>query len=75
MEDTNEMALQVGWQIMDNDPRMGGGRILTIIEVLPNGVAAKDRKGRIFTYLRRRIHTDGKSRRSGFALMYPTPAP
>jgi hypothetical protein len=54
----------------DNDPRMGN-RVLTIIEILPNGVAAKDRMGRIRLYLRKHIHTDGKPRRGGFDLLPP----
>jgi hypothetical protein len=60
--------LKVGDRIKDNDPRMPN-RVLTIVEILPNGVAAKDGSGRVFCYLRRRIHTDGKPRRSGFKLL------
>jgi hypothetical protein len=54
--------------IKDNDPRMGN-RILRVVETLPNGVTAKDISGRHFRILRRRIHTDGKPRRSGFSLL------
>ena len=58
--------LKVGDKIRDNDPRMGN-RVLTIVEIFPNGVAALDARGRMFTYLRRRIHTDGKPRVGGFS--------
>jgi hypothetical protein len=61
--------LQIGQQIKDNDPRVNINRVLTIVEILPNGVAAKDRRGRVFIYLRHRIHTDGKPRRNGFSLV------
>lgn len=60
--------MNIGDKIKDNDPRMGN-RVLTIIEILPNGVAAKDRMGRIRLYLRKHIHTDGKPRRGGFDLL------
>lgn len=65
--------LQIGQRIKDNDPRMPH-RVLTITEILPNGVAAKDRAGRTFVYLRYRIHTDGKPRKSGFSLLAGEPA-
>lgn len=61
--------LKVGDRIKDNDPRGNPNRVLTITEILPNGVAAKDSMGQRFTYLRRRIYTDGKPRRSGFDLL------
>ena len=56
--------IKVGDRLKDNDPRMGN-RVLTVTEILPNGVAARDRSGRVFLYLRKRLHTDGKRRRSG----------
>lgn len=59
---------KVGDRMKDNDPRMSG-RVLTVTEVLPNGVAAIDSIGRIRLYLRKHIHTDGKTRRSGFSLI------
>lgn len=62
-------VLRVGDRIRDNDPRMTGNRVLTITEVLPNRVAARDLMGRSFYILRRRIFTDGKPRRSGFDLV------
>lgn len=62
------MNLKIGDKLRDNDPRMSG-RTLTITEVLPNGVAAVDSRGRTFLYLRERIHTDGKPRRSGLSLV------
>lgn len=57
--------IKVGDRIKDNDPRMPH-RVLTVVEILPNGLVAKDVQGRPFIYLRRRIFTDGKSRRYGF---------
>lgn len=65
----SDTELKIGDRIKDNDPRMRQNRILRIVEVLPNGVAAKDEYGRVFTYLRRRIFTDGKPRRGGFDLV------
>lgn len=63
-----EVVLVVGDRIKDNDPRMSHHRVLTVSQVLPNGVAAHT-MGRVFCILRRRIHTDGKPRRSGFSLL------
>lgn len=60
--------MKAGDKLRDNDPRMNG-RILTIIEVLPNGCAAKDSMGRIRLYLANRIHSDGKTRRGGLDLI------
>jgi hypothetical protein len=60
--------MKVGDRMKDNDPRMGN-RVLTIIEILPNGVAAKDSMGKTRLYLRKHIHTDGKPRRGGFDLI------
>jgi hypothetical protein len=59
--------LKVGDKIKDNDPR-SSYRVLTITEILPNGVRAAF-AGRLSTILRRRIYTDGKPRRSGFSLL------
>jgi hypothetical protein len=53
----------------DNDPRMSEHRVLTIIQVLPNGVMARDSMGRVRAYLRKAIHTDGKPRRTGFSIL------
>lgn len=61
--------LKVGDRIKDNDPRMGTTRVLTISELLPYGVLAKDSGGRVFSLLKRRIYTDGKPRKSGFSLL------
>ena len=60
--------LKVGDKIKDNDPRVTGHRILTIVEILPNGVIA-EKCGKRRTYLRRRIHTDGKPRKNGLSLI------
>ena len=62
--------LKPGMQIKDNDVRMGT-RVLTIKEILPNGVLAVSPVGRVVTILRRRIYTDGKPRKSGFDLIQP----
>lgn len=59
---------RVGDYLRDNDPRMGK-RVLTILEVLPNGVVARDRVGRARTYLAKHIHSDGMPRRGGFDLV------
>jgi hypothetical protein len=56
--------LKVGDVLVDNDPRMRARR-LTVVEVLPNGVAARDGADKIRLYLRYRIFTDGKARRYG----------
>jgi hypothetical protein len=61
--------LKVGDKIKDNDPRTLFPRVLTIIEILPNGVAARSSAGRVVTIVRRRIYTDGKPRRNGFSLL------
>lgn len=63
-----EDVIQVGRSMMDNDPR-SRPRTLTIVTLLPHGVVANDRAGRSFTILKRRIHTDGKPRKSGFTLL------
>lgn len=65
---TEVQRLKVGDRIKDNDPR-SSHRVLTITDILPNGVVAKDSTGREFGYLLRRIHTDGKVRRSGMNLL------
>ena len=62
------MGLQIGSKIKDNDPRMTN-RYLEVVEILPNKVAAKNFRGQVFLILLRRIHTDGKKRRSGFDLV------
>jgi hypothetical protein len=67
---STETTLQVGDRIKDNDPRMPN-RVMTITEILPNGVAARDSLGKLRLYLRRSIYTDGKPRRSGFSLLPP----
>ncbi len=63
------MDLKVGDRIKDNDPRISETRVLEIIEVLPNGVRAVDSIGKVRRYLRKAIHTDGKTRRTGFSLV------
>jgi hypothetical protein len=65
---TEQVAIKVGDKLRDNDPRMPN-RVLTVHQVLPNGVAVKNSIGRVFLILRRRIYTDGKPRRSGFDLV------
>lgn len=68
---TQKVELRVGDRLKDNDPRMRH-RVLTITDILPNGVVARDELGREFGYLRRRIHTDGKPRKSGMSLIFAT---
>lgn len=64
-------TLKVGQKIKDNDPRVAN-RVLTILEILPNGVRAQ-REGRApVTLLRRRIYTDGKPRRNGYDVIRET---
>lgn len=62
------MELKIGDKLKDNDPRMPN-RVLTIAEVLPNGVMCFTHANRTTMILRRRIYTDGKPRRSGFSLV------
>jgi len=69
--ETEMHELKVGDKLKDNDPRMGDNRILTIVELLPNGVVAENGIGQRRRYLRKRIHTDGKARRSGMNLLMP----
>lgn len=47
--------MNVGDKIRDNDPRMSYHRVLKVIEILPNGVAAKDSVDKVFRILRNRI--------------------
>lgn len=65
---STERALKVSDQIKDNDPRTSN-RVLTIKVLHPYGVVAHNVRGRPFSILKRRIHTDGKPRRSGFSLV------
>ncbi len=60
--------MKIGDKLKDNDPRMRN-RVLTIVGILPNGVAAQDCRGKIRGYLGKHIHADGKPRRSGFSLV------
>lgn len=60
--------LKVGDKLKDNDPRVVN-RTVIVVEVLPNGVIATDTIGNKRTYLRHRIHTDGKPRKSGLSLI------
>lgn len=60
--------LKVGDTLKDNDPRMEN-RVLIITELLPDAVMVTDTGGRLFRCLRRRIHTDGKPRKSGLSLL------
>ena len=62
--------MKVGDRIKDNDPRMGG-RVLTICMVANSGdyVRARDSIGFERMYMAKRIHSDGKPRRTGFDLL------
>ena len=69
------MNIKVGDQLKDNDPRMSN-RVLTVTSlgmVTTMGVQsvrAKDGTGREVSILTRRIHCDGKPRRSGFDIVH-----
>lgn len=68
---------KIGDRIKDNDPRVNRDRILVIDRVYPFRVRAYDEcigPARSYRILARRIHTDGKPRRSGFTLLEPTDA-
>jgi hypothetical protein len=65
--------MKPGDTIIDNDPRMKGRTLVIECMSGPYGVYAKDKAGRTFGILTRRIYTDGKPRRSGFTLA-ATPA-
>ncbi len=66
------MSIEVGDKLKDNDPRMSYRDVLIVVEVLPNGVLAEDLSGKKFRYLAKRIHTDGKPRKSGLSLLPKT---
>ena len=60
--------------LKDLDPRMKDRGLLTITDVLPNGVAAVDSMGRSRGYLAKRI-TNNDCLRTGMLLIKkPTPA-
>lgn len=59
--------MKVGDQLQDNDPR-AENRILTITAILPEHIEAENCAGQRRRYLLKRIHTDGKPRRSGLNL-------
>jgi len=65
--------MKVGDLLHDNDPRMQP-RTLKVVDLgvlTENGwdrVQAEDRQGRRYWIATRRIHSDGKQRRSGFTL-------
>lgn len=61
--------LQPGMKIRDNDPRVGL-RILTVDRIDGDRVQCSD-KHRSVIVNAKRIHTDGKPRRSGFSLVEP----
>lgn len=62
-------AIKVGSKLRDNDPRMKG-RTVEVVELYPNGVAAKDSAGRIRVYLAHRVFVDNKARKYGMNLIY-----
>jgi hypothetical protein len=64
--------LQVGDILRDNDPRMSYERRLRVVAVSAEYVDAQEVHlfgglGRVMRYLRRRIHTDGRERKSGLS--------
>ncbi len=62
--------LKIGDKIKDNDPRRTYERVLTISSVGTKEVSASDDMRNVRISLKR-IHTDGKQRRSGFSLIIP----
>ena len=60
----NDVQLFIGDRLINNDPRMRG-KVLIITEIFQNGVSAIDSHGIGRMYLRKRIFTDGKRRKSG----------
>lgn len=62
--------IKIGDKIKDNDPRMGGNRVLTIVDT---DVSSRRVQavycGRKVWIKECRIYTDGKPRRSGFDLV------
>lgn len=76
---TAAKGVKVGDQLSDNDPRMSG-RTLKISEFFASGGNVYARAGwargnamRQVEIRLDRIHTDGKTRRSGFSLVKETP--
>ena len=65
-----EIELKIGDVLRDNDPRQEG-RTLEITKILPlhGSVRACSSKGKDVRILQRRIHTDGKARKSGYSLV------
>lgn len=68
--------MKPGDTLIDNDPRMPGRRLVieslgVITERGTESVVARSvyGRGRLYTILVRRIHSDGKPRRSGFTLV------
>ena len=62
------MELKPGMKLKDNDSRMGA-RTLRITKIMTNGVEVVSPLGFTMKILTRRIHTDGKARKSGFDLV------
>lgn len=70
------MPIDIGDKLKDNDPRTGGSRVLTVTarglvtEMGLQSVRARQHPGSPeVSIATRRIHSDGKSRRSGFDLL------
>jgi hypothetical protein len=64
----NTKDLKVGQILVDNDPRSQGRR-LTITEILPNSIKARDQSGRIRRYAASRIYADRKPRKIGLSVL------
>lgn len=72
----SETEIKVSDTIMDNDPRTienDKPRFLTVEYVGVYDVSARTKKGRLVVISSKRIHTDGKPRRSGFSLVTQEP--
>lgn len=63
-----DTSFAIGKKLKDNDPRMASRKEMTITEVLPAAVIATDGV-RSRQYLKSRIFTDGKPRKSGLSLV------
>lgn len=64
--------LRVGDRIRDNDPRMYNGNRSLVVGAIAGEYVWADQNGQSawrVRILKRRIYTDGKTRRTGFSLM------
>lgn len=65
-----EPRIRVGTKVSDNDPWYQGARIMVVVAIGFEDVGLHDpRSGRTTRIALRRIHTDGKPRRSGWSVV------